>query len=228
MSGLSAGTGLIASWRNTALLLGLFSADFLLAFSLRGRLPYLGRIGLMTALEWAFFLVTWLGIRQRRVITAAGVIGGRWPNARAVARDIGYAALLLVGTQLVAAALHGYLHAGRAPEAIHRLIPHGKWESIAFLLLATTAGFVEEFVFRGYLQAQFNALTRNFPGASALQVAIFGAMHISFGWKRAFGIPVWSLGWTYVARESKSLRPLMICHAGMDSLLALVQFLPGG
>jgi len=50
-------------------------------------------------------------------------------------------------------------------------------KTLAFLVAALTAGFVEEFVFRGYIQRQCQPLCENMILASALQVLIFTQGH---------------------------------------------------
>jgi membrane protease YdiL (CAAX protease family) len=58
--------------------------------------------------------------------------------------------------------------------------------------LTVSAGFVEEFVFRGYLQKQFTAITGNGVAATILQVLLFMQGHIYQGLVRL--IPVGALG----------------------------------
>ena len=57
---------------------------------------------------------------------------------------------------------------------------------------ALTAGFVEEFVFRGYIQRQCQALCGSTILASALQVLIFTQGHFYQGWIRL--VPVFLTG----------------------------------
>jgi membrane protease YdiL (CAAX protease family) len=60
--------------------------------------------------------------------------------------------------------------------------PQDKTEAAAFLIVALTAGFVEEFVFRGYLQKQFQAFCGKVPVASTLQVLVFTQAILYQGW----------------------------------------------
>lgn len=102
--------------------------------------------------------------------------------------------------------------------------PQNSLEALAFLAAAMTAGFVEEFVFRGYMQRQCQALLGNTILASALQVIIFTAGHLYQGWTRL--VPVLLIGvlLTVVALWRRSLLPGMIAHALGDGLVAFSYF----
>jgi membrane protease YdiL (CAAX protease family) len=91
-------------------------------------------------------------------------------------------------------------------------------EALAFLAVALTAGFVEEFVFRGYLQQQFQALCGNTLLASALQLALFVQGHFYQSWLRLPPVMLIGLVLTGVALWRKSLIPGMIAHGLGDSL----------
>jgi membrane protease YdiL (CAAX protease family) len=97
-------------------------------------------------------------------------------------------------------------------------------EAIAFLALALTAGFVEEFVFRGYIQRQCHALCGSTVVASLLQLIIFTQGHLYQGWIRL--VPVLLLGFvlTIVALWRKSLIPGMIAHGLGDGLVVFMFF----
>ena len=97
-------------------------------------------------------------------------------------------------------------------------------EALAFLAAALTAGFVEEFVFRGYLQKQFQALVGGTLLASALQVTVFTQGHFYQGALRL--LPVFLIGalLTAVAIWRKSLVPGMIAHGLGDGLVAFLYF----
>ena len=65
---------------------------------------------------------------------------------------------------------------GTSPARCHRfsrMVAQNTIEAIGFLVAALTAGFVKEFVFRGYIQRQCQVLCGSTIPASALQVLIF-------------------------------------------------------
>lgn len=108
--------------------------------------------------------------------------------------------------------------------AFRSMVAQNTVEALAFLLPALSAGFVEEFVFRGYIQRQFQALCGNTVAASILQVSIFTLGHLYQGWTRL--IPVFLIGLvlTVVALWRKSLVPGMIAHGLGDGLVAFIFF----
>ena len=74
----------------------------------------------------------------------------------------------------------GPLHQESA--AFRALVAQNIVEAFAFLVPAFSAGFVEEFVFRGYLQRQFQALGGIDVVGSVLQVIVFTLGHYYQGW----------------------------------------------
>ena len=97
-------------------------------------------------------------------------------------------------------------------------------EASAFLAAALTAGFVEEFVFRGYLQRQLTALSGSVVIGSALQVLLFIQGHYFQGLLRLIPVGVFGLLFTLLALWRKSLRPGMIAHALGDGFGPIMFF----
>jgi membrane protease YdiL (CAAX protease family) len=91
-----------------------------------------------------------------------------------------------------------------------------------WVCLSTTAGFCEEFIFRGYLQRQFLALTGRPEAAVVFQALIFGAAHLYQGWKGAVTITAYGALFGGLAAWRKSLRPGMMQHAAQDTFSGLV------
>jgi membrane protease YdiL (CAAX protease family) len=114
----------------------------------------------MICFEWFLFAFVWfLGIRPTgRKLSEA--IGGRWATAKDVWRDIGAA---LVFWLIVAAfLLLSSLALGQNPQmnkVVQVIMPRNPIEKVVWVLMSISAGFCEQFVFRGYLQKQFLALT---------------------------------------------------------------------
>lgn len=137
-------------------------------------------------------------------------------------RDIGVVFLTLVAMIAIGNLSNTFLapfqHDATATQA---MVARNTTEALAFLVVALTAGFVEEFVFRGYLQQQFQAVFGNALLASGLQLAFFVQGHLYQGWLRL--IPVLLIGavLTGVALWRKSLIPGMIAHGLGDSLVPL-------
>jgi membrane protease YdiL (CAAX protease family) len=87
-----------------------------------------------------------------------------------------------------------------------------------WIALSVTAGICEEAIFRGYLQPQFMALTRNAPAGILLAAVVFGAAHAYQGYKMIILIAFYGAMFGGLAYWRGSVRPGMIAHAWQDSL----------
>jgi membrane protease YdiL (CAAX protease family) len=192
----------------------------------------------LTTLAWLWLLalLCYVGIRARK-FTLNDVIGGRWKSFDDFLIDIAIAggfwlasAICLAGIKL--ALDHGKVTTlGNLPEAaknIAPLIPHTPREIVLWILLSITAGLCEEFVFRGYLQRQFTALTRNAAAGIVLAAIVFGMGHLYQGVQQMIVIGLYGAMFGTLAFFRKSLRPGMMAHAWQDTLsgLALSVLLP--
>lgn len=151
-----------------------------------------------------------------------GLIGGKWNTFADVLRDIGAAFLFWLVVIVMLVALQFSM--GKSPEtakAVFMLAPGSLAEMIVWVILAATAGFCEEFVFRGYLQKQFHAITGSDAAAVAIQAVCFGIAHSYQGVKSMITITVYGALFGMLAVYRKSLRPGMIQHAMQDSFSGL-------
>ena len=98
------------------------------------------------------------------------------------------------------------------------LAPNTRLELGVWFLLSSTAGFCEEFIFRGYLQLQFAAMTRSMLAGALLSAVVFGASHGYEGGARMILIGIFGLMFGLLAWWRRSLRPGMIAHAWHDAL----------
>ena len=174
--------------------------------------------------------VWFLGIRHTG-IRFKDVIGGRWDTARDVWRDVGVAFVFWIVVVVTLVAVSQVL--GQNPDMIkvlRAIAPRGVLELAIWILLSISAGFCEEFVFRGYLQKQLLALTGNVPAAIAGQAIIFGAAHAYQGVRGVLTITVYGALFGLLANVRNSLRPGMIQHVMQDSfsgiLLSLAKHFP--
>jgi uncharacterized protein len=152
-----------------------------------------------------------------------GLIGGKWSSERDVLRDIGVAFLFWLVVIVLLGGLQCSL--GRSPQAakaVFMLAPGNLQEAIAWIILSATAGICEEFIFRGYLQKQFLAITGSDAAAVALQAIFFGVAHSYQGVKAVVTITVYGAMFGILAVNRQSLRPGMIQHALQDSFSGLV------
>jgi hypothetical protein len=169
---------------------------------------------------WTCFAIAFVGIRRRGRITWREVVGAKWNSWQATIRDLGIA----LGTLVTMAVIGNLSNVVLGPlqldsAAFRSMVAQNTIEALAFLVAALTAGFVEEFIFRGYVQRQCQALCGSTILASALQVLIFTQGHFYQGWIRL--VPVFLIGilLTIVALWRKNLLPGMIAHGLGDGLV---------
>lgn len=199
----------------------------LLGFSLlsynRGNLPGVGGYGrvrgyaLTMVMEWALTVFMWYGIR-RRGVRMRDLVGGRWNSITDFLRDFGIAFSFLIVCGLGVNGLVTFLLGAKTPPSVRNLLPQTPTEIAVFLMLAMTAGFCEEAIFRGYLQRQFAALTRSMSGGILLQGIVFGAAHGYQGWKLMVSIAIFGITFGLMAIWRRSLRPGMIAHFLQDGI----------
>jgi uncharacterized protein len=170
--------------------------------------------------EWlTIALIAW-GVR-RRGHGISGLVGGSWPTGTAILRDIGVAVLFLVGSAVILGAIQLALK-NKPNAAVRSLLPQTPVETALWILLAATAGFCEETIFRGYLQQQLGRITRNATAGLLLQAAVFGACHGYQGAKSMLTITIYGCMFGLLARRQRSLRPGMIAHFLQDGVGGLV------
>lgn len=206
---------------HTAIVLSAF-----LGISIVGALPGVrahGRVGgyvVAMIFEWAITGFIWYGLSLRG-IRISELVGGSWARPLAVVRDIAIALGFLVIANLVLGGL-GYFLKATTNQATRNMLPHGPTEVVVYLLLALTAGFCEELIFRGYLQRQFTALTRAAAGGIVLQSIAFGVSHGYQGWKSMLVITVYGAMFGLLAHWRHSLRPGIIAHCLQDGVGGLL------
>jgi membrane protease YdiL (CAAX protease family) len=185
---------------------------------------------------WLLAALCYLGMRGRKV-GLREVIGGRWQSFDDFLIDLAIAGAFWLASALCLAGIKLLFEHGQhttlenLPEAaknIAPLIPHTPREIVFWILLSVSAGLCEEFVFRGYLQRQFTALTRNAVAGILLSAIIFGLGHLYQGAQQMLIIGLYGGMFGTLAFFRRSLRPGMMAHAWQDTLsgLALSVLLP--
>ena len=179
--------------------------------------------------EWAWFFIAWAGIRRFGKVTLAQLVGGTWNRASRTILDVGIAFGVLVMMLGLGTVMQQFLSRFESSSALLRsMVPRNALEAAAFLAAALTAGFVEEFVFRGYLQRQLTAWTGSVVIGSILQILLFIQGHYFQGLIRLIPVAVFGLLFTLLALWRKSLRPGMIAHGlgdGWGPILFLIKHL---
>ncbi len=109
-------------------------------------------------------------------------------------------------------------------ETVGAALPHTGSELRWFVALSLTAGFCEEFIFRGYLIWSLQSML-GLWGAAALSVVIFAAAHSYQGRKGILGAGIAGALLTMVVLIFGSLFPAMAAHALIDIGQGLVAWL---
>lgn len=170
--------------------------------------------------EWLMVLFVWWGAR-RRGTTLRELIGGRWQRVSDIIRDIG----LALGLFIVANAVYGSLaHAFHVDpgKQLTAILPRTSAETAVYLMLALTAGFCEELIFRGYFFRQFAAWTGSLTAGLVLQAILFGLGHGYQGTRLMVIVTVYGVLFGALALWRKSLRPGMIAHGFQDAIVVFL------
>jgi len=176
---------------------------------------------------WLLFGLVVLGIKLRHG-SVREVIGGGWNGFDDALMDVVIAAIFWVVALLALAGMAWALsHIQRinvqdATRELRGLAPRGALGITIWIALSMSAGFVEEFVFRGYLQRQFAALTQSAVLGVIISAAIFSVGHLYQGVAKAVIIGVYGAMFGSLAVYRKSLRPGMFAHAWHDIFSGIV------
>ena len=125
--------------------------------------------------EWLLFALVVAGVRHHGA-PARMVLGDRWQSVSQVLRDIGIAAAFWIVSAGILFVLGWLLRVTALGRKMDFIIPRGGVELTIWIALSVTAGICEEAIFRGYLQRQFMALTKNVPAGILLSAAAFGGL----------------------------------------------------
>jgi uncharacterized protein len=102
--------------------------------------------------------------------------------------------------------------------------PRTRSEAGWWVALSMTAGFCEEFIFRGYLIWAFQSVLGLWVSA-ALSVVVFALAHSYQGVKGILGTGAVGLLFTVVVLASGSLWPAIVLHALVDIGQGLIAWL---
>jgi membrane protease YdiL (CAAX protease family) len=207
-----------------------------------GPINRLGTYGLTAVMELA--LLGWIlfGLHLKRT-PLRSLLGPFSMNLRSVVVDIGFAmlfwisSLAILGTLGIAwmnveSAVTHHPNAAQsltpdpsqqqAVRALAQLAPSNGQEIAAWVLLCLLVGFIEETVFRGYLQRQFTVWGRGSVWAGVLFSAlVFGGAHAYQGARNMFLLAVFGALFSLLALYRCSLRACMFAHGWHDLIAGL-------
>jgi len=165
-------------------------------------------------LDWALFYYCWAGV-HRHGGNLDTLTGGLWKSWKPAAVDLMVALPFWVLWEATADGVHWLLGASSA-KTVDSLLPHSALEVVIWIATSMTAGFCEEVAFRGYLQRQFQALSRNVVVALFGQGLVFGLFHAYQGWKNVIVISVLGVLYGMLAVWRRNLRANTVVHAWAD------------
>lgn len=178
--------------------------------------------------EWLLFGFTLWSIKKGGVVTFREVVGGRWEKAEDFLLDLAIAAGFWMVSVLVLGGLGLMFGLGKgagleeARKSLGFLVPRSHLEIALWFGVSATAGFCEEFIFRGYVQRQFTALSGQIIVGMVVSAVTFGLAHGYEGSKRMLLIAVYGLLFSVLTWLRGSTRPGMIAHFWHDSFTGMV------
>jgi membrane protease YdiL (CAAX protease family) len=101
-------------------------------------------------------------------------------------------------------------------ENIRKLIPTTPAERLAVIPLAFTAGFCEEFLYRGYLLNIAASATKSLWVGLLISTILFGFAHLYQGRKGVIGTSIGGAVFGLIFLASRSLLPGQLLHTAMD------------
>jgi membrane protease YdiL (CAAX protease family) len=104
------------------------------------------------------------------------------------------------------------------------MLPHAGVELCWFFAVSLTAGFCEEFLFRGYLIWAFEPLL-GWWGAAAVSLVMFTAAHLYQGRGGAIQAGILGAGFTLIVLLTGSLLPAIALHALIDASSGVIAWL---
>jgi len=215
----------VASYRHSLVFLAIAAGVMLAGFAAQNRQVAGGGLveshvhvipiyASVTVLNWLLAFFVWKGIRKQGGRVSA-LIGGRFGNALEILRDLGIAVVFWGAFGAAAWSLNELLGQGNE-KSVDVLLPRTVLEVVVWIATSASAGFCEEFVFRGYVQRQFLALSQSAWVAVVCQGLVFGVMHAYQGWRAVVTISVLGMMFGGLAAWRRTLRIGMVAHAWQD------------
>jgi len=178
--------------------------------------------------EWVLLLLTWWGLRIKRV-PFARLLQFR-PGFPALAEDLAAAAVFWIVAIVVLATIGLLLravHLSTPQETLMAIAPRTPLEMLLWVVLSLSAGFCEEVVFRGYFLRQFSSLGARLWLGALCSSLLFGISHGYEGAAGMIAITAYGALFCVLVFARHTLRPGMIAHAWHDiftgAMLALLR-----
>ncbi len=180
------------------------------------------------ALEWTLAALTLWGLRLRntsvRSVLGVNVAGMReWLIDAGVAAVFWIVALLVLGT-LATLLKPLHLHPENIRDTVSKLAPTSALDIAAWTVLCISAGICEEFIFRGYLQLQFERLSHSVWIGVLASAAVFGLSHGYEGLSGMLLIIAFGALFSVLRLLRGNTRAGMMAHAWHDFFSGIVLY----
>jgi uncharacterized protein len=151
--------------------------------------------------------------RKKNVLSE--LVGKRWttPTRALVDLLLGFALLVFIdGSETI---YSHFSHASSNP-AVLAILPQTVSEKCAWVVLASSVGFCEEVIYRGYLRTQFTGFFNSLTVGVVVQAVLFGIAHGEQGVATAIRFAIYGIGFGVIAVKRRSLLAGIACHIAID------------
>jgi membrane protease YdiL (CAAX protease family) len=169
----------------------------------------------LTAIGGELLLIRYVMVGLKKTATPMSAVVSRRPiKFPSLAVDLALGGLFWYGARMAIQWVGSLL--GPYSDHTSFLMAHTPAERVLWVVVACSAGFAEELVFRGYLQRQFAAWSGSRIVGVLAQALLFGAAHSYQGWRSTLVITFYGLLFGILAEVRGSLIPGMAAHAWTD------------
>lgn len=171
--------------------------------------------------EWALLYYMWIGIKKTKKIGFINLISGK-DKLEFKFNDFLVGFSFWIAANLILILAKYLLNLPIISNSNEHLLPQNFIEYLSFFILALSAGFCEESVYRGYFQKQFSAIFKNKWIAILLQGILFGISHGYQGIKYVVILCVYGILFGLLVHYGKNLKPAIIAHSWQDIFSGII------
>lgn len=171
--------------------------------------------------EWALLYYMWIGIKKAKKINLINLISSK-DKLDFKLNDFLKGFLFWIAANIILYLVKYLLNLPLVSNSNENLLPHNLLEYTSFFILALSAGFCEETIYRGYFQKQFSAIFKNRWMAIVLQGILFGISHGYQGIKYIIVISVYGILFGLFVNYVKNLKPAIIAHSWQDVFSGII------
>lgn len=215
---------LYASKLHTFILIVILIAISILSSSLNSNQNYTGsRVSIYISLiigEWALLFYLWRGLKQNKLSISKIIFNSE--DQKIFFKDILFAIGFWIISNAFLILIKIILDIPIYSRTLLNLLPNSFLEIFIFFLLALSAGFCEEIIYRGYLQHQFSILFKNRFIGIVLQAFLFGISHGYQGYRNIIIIFIYGMLFGLLTYYVKNLKPAIISHSWQDVFSGII------